>query len=400
MLIDLILFGGLLLTIYVYAGYPLMLWFWGRIRGLKTHVAAITPFVSVIIAAHNEDATIGDKLENTLALDYPNGRMEILVASDGSTDGTEEIVARYALRGVRLLRLARCGKMKALERLVSFARGEILVFTDANTWLIPQAMRALAAHFADPEVGGVCGCKRIGKTVAGEIVALSEGFYWKYDQLLKVWESRLGSTIAADGALYAIRRELFQPPVDPAQADDLAISARIRMQGKRLIFDTRAVVWEEPPSSAKSEFWRKVRITNHTTRSLWELRAALNPLRTGIFAVSLWSHKLLRYFVAIFLAAAWVANFMLAGSSMFYSTLLAAQNAFYGLALAGGILRCRPLGRNPLLHVPFYFCLAHLAAVFGVLSALFGKRIIVWKHQRKSPGFEVSLNPHGQMRIE
>jgi cellulose synthase/poly-beta-1,6-N-acetylglucosamine synthase-like glycosyltransferase len=383
---ELILFGGLMLVAYVYAGYPLILWLLGKCHDRKTLMANHAPCVTVIIAVYNEDAVIADKLANTLTLDYPRGRLEVLVASDGSTDDTEEIAARFVPQGVKLLRLPRCGKMRALEYSVSQARGQILVFTDANTWIESHALRRLVAHFADTEIGGVCGCKRIGRTVKGTVVAQGEGMYWKYDQSLKKWESRTGSTVAADGALYAIRRELFQPSADPAQADDMSISARIPMQGKRLVFEAAAEVWEEPPVSMETEFWRKVRVTNHALRSLWELRAALNPMRMGFFAVELWSHKLLRYFVPFPLAVAWIANCFLAVRSPFYAVLLALQSAVLVLALAGGILRNRPLGQSPPLHVPFYFCMAHLAALVGAYSALRGKRIVAWKHDRSATG--------------
>jgi cellulose synthase/poly-beta-1,6-N-acetylglucosamine synthase-like glycosyltransferase len=379
---EIILIGCLLIVGYVYAGYPMMLWLLAQVSERKTNAAAITPSLSIIIAVHNEEVVISDKLNNTLALDYPPERLEILVASDGSTDGTNEIVAGSQPRGVCLLRLVRCGKMRALEAAVTRAGGEILVFTDANTMIEPQALRAVAAQFADPDVGGVCGRKRIGRAAAGRIVSSGEGFYWKYDQFIKGLESRIGSTIAADGALYAIRRELFQTSNELAQADDIAISTRIAMQGRRLVFEAAAVAWEDPPASVAQEFRRKMRVANHVVRALWDLRGALNPLRAGLLAVQLWSHKLLRYFVPLPLAAAMIANCQLAVQSRFYFLLLAIQCLFYTLALAGWILHHRKTGRIALLHAPFYFCMAHLAALLGVFSAMRGERIVAWNHQR------------------
>ncbi len=379
---EIILIGCLLIVGYVYAGYPMMLWVLAQVRERKTNASAITPSLSVIIAVHNEQPVISDKLNNTLALDYPPERLEILVASDGSTDGTNEIVMGMEPRGVRLLRLVRCGKMRALEEAVKRAGGEILVFTDANTMIEPQAVRAMAAQFSDPNVGGVCGRKRIGSGAAGRISVSGEGFYWKYDQFVKELESRIGSTIAADGALYAIRRELFQTSNEVAQADDIAISTRIAMQGRRLVFEAAAVVWEDPPSSLLHEFRRKRRIANHVLRALLDLRGALNPLRTGLLAVQLWTHKLLRYFVPFPLAAALIANSRLSMDSKFYFLLLAIQCLFYTLALAGWVLQNRMVGRIALLHAPFYFCMAHLAALLGALSAIRGERIVAWNHQR------------------
>lgn len=382
MLAKLIVIAGLGLVVYVYAGYPTLLWLLAKLREKRIHRAAITPAVSMIIAVHNEESVLSQKLENALALDYPREQLEILVVSDGSTDDSENIASRYASQGVSLLRLDRCGKLRALEAAAARARGEILAFTDANTWVAPRALRALVANFADPDVGGVCGQKRVGRPSQAEAVAVGEGSYWKYEQLVKKLESRTGSTIAADGALYAIRRELFHCCSNPAQADDFAISARIPMVGKRLVFETDADVWEEPPSSAREEFRRKTRVTNHLIRSVWEARRALNPFRTGLFAMKLWSHKLLRYFVPFPLALAWIASLSLAGDSILYALLLGTQCAFYALAVTGAALQHQGVGSSPLLHTPFYFCLAHLAALIGVFSVLRGRRIVAWTHAR------------------
>jgi len=390
MITELTLFGSLGVVVYVYIGYPLILWVLGRLGGKKTAQKRFTPTLSLIIAVHNEEEVISDKLENSLKLEYPHGNLEIIVVSDGSTDHTEEIVKRYESRGIRLYRLARCGKMRALEHAVAQAKGEILAFTDANTWISPNSLCDLAGHFADKRVGGVCGRKRIGREVDGEFTGLGEGIYWKYDQLLKRWESRLGKTIAADGALYAIRRELFKRPEDPAQADDIAISIRVPMQGRHLLFETDAVAWEAPPGSAEGEFWRKVRVANHASRSFWNFRKALNPLRTGFYAVEIWSHKLLRYFVPFPLAAAFFANCLLLGGGWLFSLLFIGQALFYFLALAGAVLRHTRAGQFSFLHAPFYFCMAHTAALLGVFSAMFGTRIVTWKQARTTTGLGVS----------
>lgn len=386
MIAKLILFGSLAMVAYVYAGYPLMLWVFGQFRRRKTHQTPFTPSISVIIAAFNEEKVISSKLDNTLALDYPQEKLEILVASDGSTDATEEIAKHYGQRGVRLFRLGRCGKMRALEYSASKAFGEILVFTDANTWISPLSLRKLASHFSDSSVGGVCGRKRIGRKMDGGFAVLGEGIYWRYDQLLKILESRVGSTIAADGSLYAIRRELFKSSDDPAQADDIAISIQIPMQGKYLAFERDAQAWEAPPASAECEFWRKIRVANHAFRSFWNFRAALNPLHTGFYAIELWSHKILRYFVPFPLVIAFFANLLLAGSGKFYSLMLWIQILFYLLVFSGAVFRNSTIGRSPFLHTPFYFCLAHSAALLGVFSALRGKRIIAWKQERTTSG--------------
>lgn len=387
---ELILFGALGLVVYVYAGYPLLVRMRGHLGGRATKAGEIAPHVSIIIAAHNEAAVIAAKLENTLVLDYPPEQREILVASDGSTDDTDVIVARYVPQGVRLLRLPRCGKMRAIERAARAAQGEILVLTDANIQVEPQALRALVAHFEDQEVGGVCGCKKV-RHAAGTAAVQGESLYWRYEQFLKRWESRAGSTLAADGSLYAIRRQLFQAPEDPAQADDFTLSARIPLRGYRLVFEPRAVAWEAAPVSARQEFWRKVRVANHSLRAIGELRAALNPWRTGFYAVQMWSHKLLRYFLPVPLALALAASAALDGASPWYGFLFAAHLVFYSFALIGATQGNRRWGRHPVFHGPFYFCLAHSAAFLGALSLLQGHRTAAWEQHREAgawPGKE------------
>jgi cellulose synthase/poly-beta-1,6-N-acetylglucosamine synthase-like glycosyltransferase len=386
MILELVFIGSLSAVAYVYVGYPFILWVLGKLRGKTTTKRRFTPNISLIIAVHNEEAVISEKIDNSLDLDYPPDNLEIIIVSDGSTDRTEELVERNRSHPIRLFCLDRCGKMRALEFAVTQARGDILVFTDANTWIARSSLRELAAHFADLQVGGVCGCKRIGREINGEFTGLGEGIYWKYDQLLKILESRLGKTIAADGALYAIRKELFTKTDDPAQADDIAISIRVPLQGKALIFETEAVAWEAPPVSAEGEFRRKMRVANHAFRSFWNFREALNPWRSGFYAIEVWSHKLLRYFVPFPLAAAFLTNYLLLGSGWFYSVCFTVQATFYLLALIGALLRHTRTGQISCLHTPFYVCLAHTAALRGVLSALFGTRIVKWQQTRTTAG--------------
>lgn len=381
-MLELIFFSCLGLCVYVYVGYPLLLAVIAAVRQRDVRRDAITPPVSVIIAAHNEEKIIGEKLENTLSLDYPKDRLEIIVVSDGSTDQTERIVAQYGERGVRLISLARCGKMQALNRGVAAATGELLVFTDANAILHASALRQLAANFTDPDVGGVCGNQNY-RPPSGDCAGQGETLYWTYDTFIKRLESQVGSTIGADGSLYAIRRSLFVPIGDPAQADDLAISARVVTQGYRLVFEPAAVSYEEPPTSSRREFWRKVRVTNHSLRSLWDLREALNPWRTGFYALELLSHKVLRYLVPFFLGLALLANAALALTSGFYRLLLLGQVLFYGSALMGYRLRHHSWGRLRVFYIPFYFCLANAAAFLGILSLLKGERITLWQPQRE-----------------
>lgn len=377
-----ILWACLGICAYVYAGYPLLLMLLGKVRQHPVRAENITPSVSVIIAAHNEEQIIAEKLENMLGVDYPAGCVEVLVASDGSTDATEAIVGRYASRGVRLLALPRCGKLQALNHAAAQARNEILVFTDANAFFAPDALRRLVRSFADPEVGGVCGNKQYWWTNAGNSTSEGESLYWSYDKRLKCLESGLGSIVAADGAIYAIRAKLFVPMTELAQADDFAISARVVVQGFRLVFDPEAVAYERTRTSSGPEFWRKVRVTNHSLRGILNVPDALKPWRTGWYAIELLSHKVLRHLVPWFLLIALASNAALARVSGVYQALLAGQLLFYGSAAIGYALRRSPLGQQKPFYGPLYFCLANAAAFLGVLSLFRGTRIAAWQPQR------------------
>lgn len=360
-------------SVYIYFGYPALIFLVSRLRPRPFRRGG-EPTVTVLIPVYNEEGVIADKIANTLALDYPPDRLEILVVSDGSTDATEEIVQRYK---VRLLSLPRSGKAFALNEGARAARGEILVLTDANTLLEPGSLRPLVDPFADPEVGGVCGNKKQRPPAGADATAEGENLYWRWDKWQKALESRAGSIFAADGTLYAVRKELYVPIADPAQADDIAISARIVLQGRRLLYEPRAVAWEEAPAEGRDEFRRKVRVTNHSVRALWNLGRGL--WTSGFYSVELLSHKFFRHLVPFFLIPLFLSNAVLAaGGSPVFRILFAGQVLFYGLALAGFALRGTRPGKAKPFTVPYYFCLVNAAAFLGVLSILRGRRLRAW----------------------
>ena len=361
---------------YLYFGYPLLLLALARLRPRPVRRGPVRPPVTVLIPVFDEEAAIAAKLDNTLALDYPRERLEVLVVSDGSTDRTAEIARAYGDRGVRLLELPRRGKAHALNRGAEAARGEILAFTDATALLAPGALIALVEPFADPAVGGVCGNKRVRPRGGGDATGGGEGLYWRWDQWQKARESEIGSVFAADGALYAVRRALYVPIADPAQADDIAVSARVVLQGRRLLFEPRAEAWEEAPAEGREEFRRKVRVTNHSVRALLNLGRGL--WTSGLYSVELLSHKLFRHLAPFFLVPLVASNLALALAAPAWRLPLALQLAFYGLGAAGFALRRTRAGRARPLAVPYYFCLVNAAALLGVLSILRGDRLVAW----------------------
>ena len=370
------------LIAYSYAGFSLLIILVARLRQRRVQQQPITPRLTLIIPVWNEEKAIAERLENALGLDYPADRREIIVASDGSDDKTEAIVNGYANQGVRLLSFPRRGKIYALKDAVAAATGEILVFSDANSIYKPEALRMLVRNFADPEVGGVCGNQIYLKAKRADATSAGEGMYWSFDKWLKQLESLTGSIVSAHGAIYAIRRALYQPPASAAVTDDFAISTAVIEQGYRLIFESEAIAYEEPTASASLEFGRKVRIMTRGLRGVLLRRRLLNPFRYGFYALELFSHKVLRRLVPIFLLMLFMASWFLSRNDGFYFSAAVAQTVFYILAGAGYLLRGHRLGRLKFFYVPFFYCLANAAALIAVIRLLRGKRVEFWQPQR------------------
>ena len=361
---------------YVYFGYPALLWVLSRVRSRPVRSGDVTPGVTFVIAAYNEEKVIAEKIENSLSLDYPADRIEVLVVSNGSTDRTNEIVAAHADPRVKLLALPRPGKMQALNEGAKVATGEILVFTDADFLLDRHTLRLMASKFADPEVGGVCGARNTTVRREGDATGEGEGLYARWDKWQKTLESRIGSVFAADGLLYAIRRQLYTPIDVVHAADDIFISTRVPLQGYRLLFEPDATAFERAGVQAEQEFGRRVRVTNHSVRGLLTLRSHL--FTHGFYSLELLSHKLVRHMIPFFLIPLFASSVVLARGGAFYALTLAGQLLVYGLAVAGWVLRHRRIGRAKPFYVPYYFCFVNAAAFFGLLSILRGSRVTAW----------------------
>jgi cellulose synthase/poly-beta-1,6-N-acetylglucosamine synthase-like glycosyltransferase len=366
-----------------YVGLPALTILRGRFLRRPHQVADITPPVSVIIAAHNEVAVIGDRIENLLALDYPPDALEIVIASDGSTDGTDAAVARYASRGVRLITPGRVGKGAALEAAVAASSNDILVFSDANSLYAPDAMRALVRPFADPEIGGVAGNQVYlpkGNTSA-DATELGERGYWDFDRLLKRAQSAAGSVTSGTGAIYAIRREHFGP-IPEGITDDMLDTMRVIDGGRRLVFAEDAMAFEPVAQSRDLEFRRKVRIMTRSFRCLLLLRRLFDPRRTGWYAVQLFWHKVMLRTAALPLLALAIVSPALWSHGPIYRLATVGQAICYGLAIAGIALVRRPIGRQPLLAVPAYFTLVNAASLRALLNLVRGERIDRWTPER------------------
>ena len=380
--IKILFWFSIAVIFYSYIGFVLLLICVGWLRKHRVKKAKITPLASLIITAYNEEGNIARKLKNSLELDYPAEALEIIVASDGSDDQTDTIVESYAGSGIRLISLPRRGKIFAIDEAVKQAWGEILVFSDANTLYHPQSLRKLAANFADPEVGGVCGNQVHLKEESRDHTGRGETLYWNYDKWLKHLETLTGSIISADGAIYAIRRSLYRFPASTAVTDDFAISTGVIARGYRLVYEKEALAFEKPSAGAEQEFSRKVRIMNRGLRGVFLRKSLLNPFRYGFYSLVLFTHKLLRRLVPFFLLNLLIMSMMLSGVSTLYLSAFLVQLVFYTWAGIGYLFRKTALGRWKIFYIPYFYCLANAAALIAILNLFRGKRIERWQPQR------------------
>jgi cellulose synthase/poly-beta-1,6-N-acetylglucosamine synthase-like glycosyltransferase len=367
---------------YTYFVFPFIVFLRGRLWPHPYKSDDITPEVSMVIAAHNEVESIGAKLDNALSLDYPTEQLHVIVASDGSVDGTNAIVREYAESGVKLLELPRVGKAKALNAAVETASGEILVFSDANSIYAADALRALVRPFADPEVGGVAGHERFLSKSGNELAGGGEKDYWRLDRRLKILESSGGSAISAAGAIYGIRRKLFKPVIEGV-TDDFYTSTGVIVQGSRLVYAPDAVAFESVESSKGEEFDRKVRVITRGWQSVLSRRELLNPLRFGFYSLQLFSHKILRRLIVIPLLVLLLVSPFVWLQGAIYNTAVLGQLAFYGLAALALPLEGTRVGRLKILRIPFYFCMVNLASLIAAINVARGRQIKVWDTRRQ-----------------
>lgn len=364
---------------YVYAGYPLLLALAAGLRRVRPTCRPDTfPVVSVLLAARNEERDIAWKLRQTLDWDYPAGRLEVLVASDASTDGTDTLIASIRDPRLQFVRLEqRLGKNAALNELAQRATGQLLFFTDANSSIRPGALRRMVAHFGDPRVGCVTGEM---DEVADSAIGAGARTYWGYEALVKSLENRIGSVLVCVGSIFCIRRELFQP-LHPDTANDLELPLRIGHAGYWLRYEPAARSTEPAAGSPREEFARRRRICAQGLLGMWRLRSTLGGLRGWQFV----TRKFLRWIVVVPMALILVSSFALASNAMF-RTVLGLQAAFYAAAMVGWVLA--RAGRKPVrfISVPFYIVLVALAGLMGALDACRGRRFHVWEVAALSRG--------------
>ncbi len=365
------------LIFHTYIGYPFVLVVLSVFSAkLRVYDENYLPTVSMIFAAYNEDSIIEEKLENCKALDYPAEKLEILIGSDGCTDRTNEIARKNINDRIQLKAFTqRRGKAAVLNDLAGAAHGDILVFSDANSMYKGDAIRRLVGFFADKKVGGVCG-RLVLFSHGGKLEADGERLYWDYENYLKYLEGRIKTVIGANGAIYAIKRELFRAlPTQEIITDDFVIALRVVQAGQDVIYEKDAVAWEYTSPNVRTEFKRKMRIGAANYFGIRHVLSLLNPFK-GFVAFGLWSHKIIRWIVPLLLLAIFTANLFLLNQAH-YRFVFVAQTIFYGIALVAWILD--RLGK-PIrwLVYPYYFVMANLALLVGFFKFVMNSEKPAW----------------------
>ena len=363
--------------LYTYIGYPVVVWLLGSMRNLKVSKSAVTPRVSVVIACHNEANNIEARIKNLLESDYPARLLEIVIISDGSTDFTADIARRYASNRVHVFPYTeQRGKATALNVGAEIASGEIIIFADARQWFEPDAIKELASNFADARVGAVSGELLLDGS-AGTTVGEGVGLYWKYEKWIRKSESRFNSVIGATGAVYAIRRKLWQPLPKETILDDVYTPMQIALAGSRIVFDEKARAHDRASDSASREFSRKVRTLTGNYQLCQLMPRLLLPTNALLF--QFYSHKLMRLAAPIFFLILLAANLAIialpsgATNTLFYEASLAAQIIFYASVLAGGYL-LKHERKVRLLNFAYVFSVMNAAALVGLIYFILGKR--------------------------
>jgi cellulose synthase/poly-beta-1,6-N-acetylglucosamine synthase-like glycosyltransferase len=366
-----------LLIIYIYIGYPLLLKVLPQRPGSIDPETPQHPKVTVLIPAFNEAAVIESTIRNKLTQNYPADALEVIVISDESEDGTDELVQKIAAEDPRVKLVRQCprqGKTAGLNLAIPQASGEILVFSDANSHYDSNAIQELVNCFRDPEVGYATG-KMVYVNEDGSLVGDGCSAYMKYENFMRALETRISSVVGVDGGIDAMRKSLYQP-MNPDQLPDFVQPLKVVTQGKRVVYCESALLNEEALNSSDKEFRMRVRVSLRAYWAMSDMRHLFNPARYGLFALQLISHKLLRYLAFIPLVIAFISNALITGYSSFYVLTFLIQLGFYGAATVAAL---SDSSNNRWLGLAHYFCLINLAAAKAFFKFLRGEKIVMWK---------------------
>ncbi|MFZ0389930.1 MAG: glycosyltransferase family 2 protein [Calditrichia bacterium] len=373
-MLQFLFFLSIGILVYVYFLYPFLIWFISLIhsREIKPD-GSYLPSISLIIAAYNEENVIEEKIRNSLNLNYPKEKLEIIIVSDGSEDATNHLVKKYRDKGVILFEKSpRGGKTRALIYSIPKSRNNIVILSDANTMYHPNSIRELVRYMKDKRVGAVTGDVKIINE--SNEFGRQENLYYLYERFIQLCESKIGSIIGVDGAMYALRKEAYLEPSPDIVLDDFVISMNAIRKGYRVIYNPRALAWENATPSVKQEIRRRKRITAGAIQGIIQNEGI--PGSTQIVEWLMYiSHKLLRWFTSFFMLVILLSNFLLLGSPL-WNLFFLLQIAFYLLVMLGWILAQRAL--PAFLKIPFYFFMVNYAALIGIFKGLFGMQKVTW----------------------
>ena len=382
---------SLFIVFYTFAGYGIFLYILIYIKRAfkgKRLVPVIDdhslPYCTLVVAAYNEERFISEKINNTLNLNYPAGKLNFVFITDGSTDKTPDLIKHH--EQIRLLHQAkRDGKIAAVHRAMTFVNSEIVVFTDANTLLNRDAIKLICRHYADKNVGAVAGEKRVQIGDSADASSAGEGFYWKYESALKKWDSELYSVVGAAGELFSVKRSLYQDVHEDAILDDFMMSMEIALKGYRIIYEPEAYATETASENVTEELKRKIRIAAGGIQSILWLSQLFNVFKYPVLSFQYISHRVLRWTVTPFLLLlVFILNAFLAfkAGELFYCLLFLAQIFFYSLAVLGLIMEKRHI-RIKALFIPYYFCVMNYAVLMGIIRYINKNQTSVWEKSRR-----------------
>lgn len=377
---ETIFWATVFIIFYTYIGYSITISLLSRLFNNPVKKGDFEPTVTFLITAYNEEKNLAQKIENTLSLDYPREKLDILVASDGSTDRTDEIVRGFASRGVRLVRVeGRVGKTETQNRAVRAATGDIIIFSDATTRYEKGNIRKIVRNYADPTVGAVSGRYEYYNPT-GATIGIGNILFWKYENHIKSSQTRIKTITGCCGCIYSLRRMLYEP-LPPDIISDLVEPLKILEKGYRIAFEPEAVAYEETTEKASEEFHMRIRVISRGMRGLLYMKKLFNPFRFGFVSFQLFSHKLLRWLMPIFMIIILASNLFLAGRPL-YNATLALQAAFYAMALAAWLGEKAHL-KLKLFSIPLYFFTVNIASLISLYKTLKGYKAVTWETVRK-----------------
>ncbi|WP_231459369.1 glycosyltransferase family 2 protein [Pedobacter sp. Leaf132] len=385
----LIFWISLFIVVYTFVGYGFLLFLLIKLKRLFVKKIVFNrdyelPTVTILVAAYNEADIIQDKIKNTLELDYPKDKIQIIFITDGSSDATPDKIKPFT--EITLMHEnARTGKMAAIKRAMPMVKNDIIVFTDANTFLNKAAIKELVKHYQNDKVGAVAGEKRIMVEELADASSAGEGFYWKYESYLKKWDYELYSNVGAAGELFSIRAKLYQPVESDSIIDDHMIAMRIAEKGYIIAYEAEAYAMETASANTKEELKRKIRIAAGGLQSTLRLKKAANPFYYPVLTFQYISHRVLRWTVTPFLLIiAFLLNiFIVAETGLFlYKILLIAQILFYTLSLAGWFFESKNI-KIKVFFIPYYFCVMNYSVIAGIFRYLGKNQSAAWEKSKR-----------------